>query len=69
MARKANKPLTIAHSADELLAQDRHTDWQIRQEQGGNLYGRRARGGAGFQGSNKTRKGRSKSACRGRVQY
>lgn len=69
MARKTQKPLVIAHTAGELLAQDRHTDWQIRQEQGGNLYGRVARGGAGFQGSGRTRKGRSKSACRGKVAY
>ena len=68
MAKKM-KNLTISHTAAELLAQDRHTDWQIRQEQGGNLYGRRARGGAGFQGASKTRKGRAKKACRGKVAY
>jgi len=68
MAKKM-KNLTISHTAAELLAQDRHTDWQIRQEQGGNLYGRRARGGAGFCGSSKTRKGRAKKACRGKVAY
>jgi hypothetical protein len=66
---KNHKPLRIAHTHAELLAQDRHTDWQIRQEEGGNLYGRRSRGGAGFQGSKKTRKGLNKSACRGKVHY
>lgn len=69
MAKKTNKPLTISHTPAELLAQDRHTDWEVRQEQGGNLYGRRARGGAGFQGSSNTRKGKSKSACRGKVSF
>lgn len=69
MARKSEKPLVYAPTSEELLAQDRHTDWEIRQEQGGNLYGRRARGGAGFQGSDRTKKGRSKNACRGRVDY
>lgn len=68
MAKKT-KTLTISHTAAELLAQDRHTDWQIRQAEGGNLYGRRARGGAGFQGAADTRKGKSKSACRGKVAY
>ena len=61
--------LTLAPTNEELLAQDRHTDWLIRQEEGGNLYGRRARGGAGFQGSQRTKKGRSKNACRGRVSH
>jgi len=68
MAKK-NKTLTYAPTNAELLAQDRHTDWAIRQAEGGNLYGRRARGGAGFAGVAKTRKGKSKSACRGKVAY
>jgi hypothetical protein len=69
MARKSQKPLVIAHTSGELLALDRHTDWQIRQDEGGNLYGRRARGGAGFQGSDRTKKGQSRNACRGRVEH
>jgi hypothetical protein len=66
---KKNKSLTISHTAAELMAMDRHTDWTIRQAEGGNLYGRRARGGAGFQGVANTRKGKSKNACRGKVAY
>jgi hypothetical protein len=68
MAKKIQN-LTVTFSNERLLAQDRHTDWQIRQEQGGNLYGRRARGGAGFQGASKTRKGQAKKACRGKVSF
>jgi len=66
---KRIKPLKMSFSSKELMAQDRHTDWAIRQAEGGNLYGRRARGGAGFQGVANTRKGKSKDACRGKVAY
>jgi hypothetical protein len=66
MARKTQKPLTIAHSAAELLAQDRHTDWVIAQERGATRNGRSYIVG-GAHGSDRTKAGRSKSACRGRV--
>ena len=68
MARKAHKPLTIAQTADELLAQDRHTAWEVAQEQGRNRNGRaylRHR----VHGASTTKQGRSKRACRGKVRY
>lgn len=68
MARKAQKPLVIAHTPEELLAAQRHTDWEIAQEQGRNRNGR-AYLGHRVHGSRKTKKGRSRDACRGRVSY
>lgn len=60
--------LTITHSNQDLLAQQRHTDWQVAQEQGRNRNGR-AYLGHRVHGSKKTKKGRSRSACRGKVRY
>jgi len=68
MARKTHKPLTIALTADELLAQQRHTDWLIAQEQGRTRNGR-AYLGHRVHGANRTKKGRSRDACRGRVAH
>jgi hypothetical protein len=68
MARKAHKPLVISHTAEELLAAQRHTDWEIAQAQGRNRNGRGYLVG-GPQGSNRTKKGRSRRACRGKVSY
>lgn len=67
MARKI-ETITIAPTADELLAEQRHTEWQIRQEQGRNRNGR-AYLGHRVHGSKKTKKGRSRDACRGRVDF
>lgn len=66
MARPAHSPLTIAPTPDELLAQQRHTDWEIAHEQGRTRNGR-AYLGHRVHGSSKTKKGRSRDACRGRV--
>jgi len=66
MARKTHKPLTIAPTADELLAQQRHTDWQIAHEQGRTRNGR-AYLGHRVHGAGKTKKGRARNACRGKV--
>lgn len=66
MARKAHKPLVIAPTNEELLAQQRHTDWLIAHEQGRTRNGRPYIAG-GPQGSKKTKKGRSRRACRGKV--
>lgn len=68
MARKAHKPLVIAPTNEELLAQQRHTDWQIAHEQGRTRNGR-AYIGHRVHGANKTKKGRNRDACRGRVAY
>lgn len=68
MARKTSKLLIIAPTVGELLAQDRHTDWAIAQEAGRLRNGRPYLVG-GFQGSQRTKKARSKDACRGRVSY
>ena len=68
MADTTHKPLTIAPTAAELLAQDSHTDWQIKYERGAHRNGRPYLAG-GFQGSQRTKKGRSKKACRGRVSF
>jgi hypothetical protein len=67
MARKA-QTLTIAQSADELLAQDRHTDWVVAHAQGRTRNGR-AYLGHRVHGTSKTKQGQSKTACRGRVDY
>lgn len=66
MAKKTLQNLTITPSVEELLAQDRHTDWVMAQEQGRLRNGRSYLSG-GFQGSHRTKKARSKDACRGRV--
>lgn len=66
MARKASTTLTF--SADELLAQDRHTDWAAAQENGRNRNGR-AYLGHRVHGAKNTKKGRNRDACRGRVAY
>jgi hypothetical protein len=67
MAKKT-QTLTIAHSASELLAQDRHTDWQLAKERGALRNGRAYLQG-GPQGVSKTKKAKSKKACRGKVSY
>ena len=67
MAKKT-QTLTIAPTTKELLAQDRHTDWVIAHEAGRLRNGRPYVVG-GFHGSHRTKKARSKRACRGRVSY
>ena len=66
MARKTHTPLTIAPTNEESLAAQRHTDWEIAQEQGRTRNGRAYLSG-GPQGSKRTKQGRSRRACRGRV--
>jgi len=66
MAKKTHKTLRIAPSNEELLAQDRHTQWQVDQERGATRNGRAYLSG-GFQGHHKTKAARSRKACRGRV--
>jgi len=68
MAKKTHRPLRIALSSEELLAQDRHTQWQIDQERGATRSGRAYLAG-GFQGHHKTKAARSKKACRERVAH
>lgn len=65
----AMKPqtITIEQTQEDALAAQRHTDWLIRQEQGRNRNGRGAIGHR-VHGVNKTRKGRSRDACRRKVQ-
>ena len=67
MARK-KETLTIAHTADELLALDRHAAWEAAHEQGRTRNGR-AYLGHRVHGTKKTKQGRSKRACRGKVRY
>lgn len=59
--------LTIAFTATDLLAQDRRTDWQVAQDEGRNRNGR-AYLGHRVHGASKTKKGRNRRACRGRVE-
>ena len=66
MARKF-KPLSLEFTTSELLAQDRHTDWALAQEDG-RLRNGRAYLAHRVHGVNKTKKGRSRRACRGKVQ-
>jgi len=68
MARKKQKPLTIAHTVDELMAQDRHTDWTVAHEKGRTRNGR-AYLGHRVHGTKNTKQGRNKRACRGKVSY
>jgi hypothetical protein len=68
MAARTHKPLVIAQSAEDLLAQDRHTDWEVAQEQGRNRNGR-AYLGHRVHGVAKTKQGRAARACRGKVAY
>lgn len=68
MARKAYKPMVIAPTPEEALAAQRHTDWQIAHEQGRTRNGRAYLAG-GPQGSARTKKGRSRRACRGKVSH
>jgi len=66
MSSRKHQTLRIAPSAAELLAWQRHADWQLAQEQGRNRNGRAyLRGGP--QGSTKTRRARLRKACRGKV--
>lgn len=67
MAHQA-QTLVITQTPEETLAAARHTDWQIAQEQGRTRNGRAYLAG-GPQGSKRTKKGRSRRACRGRVAY
>lgn len=60
--------ITIAPTNQELLAQQRHTDWAVAQEQGRNRFGR-AYLGHRVHGSKKTKKAKSRNACRGKVRY
>lgn len=62
------QPLKISQTAEEALAAQRHTDWQIAQEQGRNRNGRSYLGHR-VHGRDKTKKGRSRNACRGKVNY
>jgi len=68
MARKTHKPLTIAPTAEESLALDRHIEWQIAHEHGRTRNGR-AYLGHRVHGASKTKQGRNRDACRGRVDY
>lgn len=61
-----SQTITIAPTPEEALAAQRHTDWQIAQEQGRNRNGRSYLGHR-VHGRDKTRKGRSRNACRGKV--
>lgn len=69
MARPKQQPLTIAPTADELLAQQRHTDWEIAHEQGRTRNGRPYLSGpaCGAHGARKSKAARSRKACRGKV--
>lgn len=66
MSHNDPKPLKIAPTAQELIAQQRHIDWLIAQEQGRNRNGRDYLGHR-VHGRSKTKKGRSRNACRGKV--
>ncbi len=66
MSKKTHNPLTVAPTAEELLAQDRHTDWEIAQAQGRNRNGRNYLGHR-VHGVSKTKQGQSKRACRGKI--
>jgi len=66
MARKTHTPLTIAPTNEEALAAQRHTDWEIAHDAGRTRNGRAYIAG-GPQGSKRTKQGRSRSACRGKV--
>jgi hypothetical protein len=68
MARKAYKPLVIAPTHEETLAAARHTDWQIAHEAGRTRNGHPYIAG-GPQGSKRTKRGRARRACRGKVAY
>jgi len=68
MAKKTQQPLTIAPSAQQLLAMDRHTDWAVAHE-GGRLRNGRPYIAGGFQGSHRTKRALQKKVCRGRVRY
>ena len=68
MARKAYTPLVIAPTPEEALATQRHTDWEIAQEQGRNRNGR-AYLSHRVHAADKTKQGRSRDACRGKVSY
>lgn len=67
MARKI-ETLTIAHTPEQLLAVNRHADWEIRQANGTNRNGRGYIGHR-VHGVSKTRKGLNRNACRGQVAY
>ncbi len=67
MARKAKK-MKIELTDEELLAAQRHTDWLIAMALGTNRFGRSYLGHR-IHGVKKTKKGRSKRACRGKQDY
>ena len=67
MARK-NKAMVIGANQKELLDNQKHTDWEIAQEQGRNRNGRSYLGHR-VHGASKTKQGRNRNACRGRVDY
>lgn len=67
MAKKITT-LKIAPTNEELLAQDRHTQWQIDHAAGKTRNGR-AYLGHRVHGAQKTKKGRNRRACRGKVRY
>jgi hypothetical protein len=58
--------ITIAQTPEEALAAQRHTDWEVAHEQGRTRNGR-AYLGHRVHGTSKTKKGRSRHACRGKV--
>ena len=62
----SKQTITISQTPEEALAAQRHTDWQIAQEQGRNRNGRPYLGHR-VHGASKTKKGRSRDACRGKV--
>lgn len=59
--------MKISQTPEEALAAQRHTDWQIAHEQGRTRNGR-AYLGHRVHGRKKTKKGRSRNACRGKVE-
>lgn len=67
MAQK-HKSLKISLSHEELLASQRHTDWQIAHEAGRTRNGRSYLGHV-VQGASKTKKAQNRRACRGKVSY
>jgi hypothetical protein len=67
MAKRIEK-ITIAFTAEDLLAQDRHTQWKADHEAGRTRNGR-AYLGHRVHGVGKTKKGRNRRACRGKVRY
>lgn len=66
MSTRETMTLTIAPSVADLLAQQRHTDWEIAREHG-RLRNGRAYLRGGPQGSTKTKRARLRRTCREKV--